>query len=271
MPWYSIKRNSLFTSIVLGVLLACLHFTGAGATDTSINAKVCGGNPDPKLRIAQPKSDSLVKNPAVTIRGTVKNASQVEVRIDGALNNVFGIGASQVAYSTDVQLSEGSHTVGLTAIGICSGEDTVELVVTYQPKAKPSQGSQVNTAVGGSSSDNNSSSVTEGIPTPSTETSDSIPAPNVPTVFQPYLGNISNDLGLQQTFDSGVLKGAARIVLVAAAGTIAVAAGALAPTLIAALPPVKSFYKHHKHHGRFIIGTTLRLFSVPLFLAAYFL
>lgn len=102
------------------------------------------------LLIAQPASDSVVVDTLLPLSGTVTQATQIEITIDGQFNGVVPLNAAATSFATTVQLSPGTHTIGLTAVDACQiANATDQVVVTYQmpPANGGSIGGQTVTAV----------------------------------------------------------------------------------------------------------------------------
>lgn len=139
------------SSMILGLLMAgqaAAYTSGAGSI---IGATICVNSS--AIVLIQPVSDSVVASPSVTLQGTVQQASQIEVRVDGVFDSTIPISIGQTAFSGSVELSQGTHTIMLTAVNSCSGisADT-SVVVTYTPATSPqtpSNGSEVPTDAGG--------------------------------------------------------------------------------------------------------------------------
>lgn len=143
-------------AIVLSLLpvgLASAQTAGAGSL---IGATICGSSSS--IVLAQPISDSIVTLSTVSLQGSVHQASQIEVRVDGTFDSTIPISVGQTAFSGSVELSAGTHTILLTAINVCSGSNAeATAVVTYTaPPEIPSGG-------GGSSTPTNTGVVSQGV------------------------------------------------------------------------------------------------------------
>ena len=97
---YHVANAKLF---LLAGVVAVLGLSIAGesvqATDTTVSTTVCNGSATGslQLKISRPDSEIVVSSSSATLRGTVKNASQIVVEIDDAFNSVIPLGNSQVA------------------------------------------------------------------------------------------------------------------------------------------------------------------------------
>ncbi|RYF72752.1 MAG: hypothetical protein EOO39_11600 [Cytophagaceae bacterium] len=159
MPGLGVKthaqRKSSFFFLAILFAALTLFFGGTPAhaqSSTSVNATICASSSS--VTISQPVSDSVVTEPVLTIRGTVKQASQIEVMIDDVYDGVIPLGDNQAIFESQLQLSPGTHTIRLKAIDYCQTADSVAtVVVTYtQPPVSSSVGNQTDTATGDSQS-----------------------------------------------------------------------------------------------------------------------
>lgn len=103
------------------------------------------------LILTQPTNDSVVRDQAVPISGTVRQATQLEIYVDTMLDKVIPIGAGDTTFSTTVQLTEGTHTLRVVAVDICQiGNGEASAVVTHQPLVtQGSSGANVPTTISG--------------------------------------------------------------------------------------------------------------------------
>lgn len=94
------------------------------------------------LSVAQPVSDSVVVDATLPVTGTVAQANQIEITIDGQFDGVIPLSAAATTFSTTVQLTPGTHTVRLTALDACQIANAVGIVVvTYQAPPTTATGS----------------------------------------------------------------------------------------------------------------------------------
>jgi len=137
MQWHSVrnqKRNNVFGRSVFtglaGILLSAAFALPVYAVDNQIGAVVCGaGSPGASIDITQPTDDSVVNQAVTTFRGTLNNTSQIVVEIDGDYVSTVAIGSNQTDFATDISLSEGTHTIVMTANDICGVQDASDSVV----------------------------------------------------------------------------------------------------------------------------------------------
>lgn len=121
--------GGIVCAFVLSVLLSA---NTNAQPSTSVNATICASSSS--VTITQPMSDSVIVDPTVAIRGTVTQASQIEVLVDGVYDGVIPLDVGQSTYESQVQLSTGTHTITLKAIDYCQSADSVATtVVTYTP------------------------------------------------------------------------------------------------------------------------------------------
>lgn len=150
------KNNWLQLLLAVGasylVVLCVLAMPVAAQAGSMVGATVCTSTST--ITLDAPISDSIVTTPTVALSGSVTQASQVEVRIDGAFDNTIQLNMGQTTYSGSAQLSPGTHTIEVTAISICPGSSgTASSVVTYEvPPQTPSTGGSTPTNVGGGAS-----------------------------------------------------------------------------------------------------------------------
>lgn len=267
-------RNSVFGRGVLawlaGVLLSGVIALPAMATDNEIGAVVCGtGSSGASLTIDQPKDDSVVNQALTTFRGTINNTSQIVVEIDGKYVSTVAIGSNQTTFATDVSLSQGTHTIMMTANDICGLHDASDsVVITYQPSGEPSSGGTVPTVV---------------------EPAVNAPAPNGEPIPQqdvyhqlqqiPVLGpavsfikKIAVSTGLEATVSRGnAIVGASRVIITTAALTSVVMASTLAPLAIQSVPGVSLLFNVASHNSLLYTGWVIRGLGVLAMAFAYFL
>lgn len=136
---------SLFVP-VFGIVYGAPH---ASAQGTEVGAVVCG--PASTVTLTSPTSDSVVTDAAIPIEGTVSQASQLEVRIDGAFDSVVPLSMGQTTFAASVQVAAGTHTIAVTALNVCAGPNgTASAVITYTPKPQtPSTGTGTPTTIEG--------------------------------------------------------------------------------------------------------------------------
>lgn len=145
------RKSNLFFAFCL-VILCSVTVAGvinlqAYAQSTSVNAVICAASPS--IVIAEPSSDSVITEPMVVFRGTVSQASQIVIEIDGQYAGVEPLNVGQLSYDVSTQLPRGTHTVTLTAVNSCGGANTsASSVVTFTPPpSTPSDGGATPTGV----------------------------------------------------------------------------------------------------------------------------
>lgn len=192
--------------------------------DSRVEVMICPTAGQSSLSIDEPKSDSVVGEPKVKIKGAAESLSQIDFFIDETYNDTIALGYSATEYEHVVSLNPGTHTIKLVAHDSChQTTHTQSVVVTYAPKATPSDGSDTPTdvpAAGGSKPVNpgNPSTTTPKITEPP-ETS--IPGLGlIPT--PPTPADIARGLDLDTSF-GGEVKGIWRSAAVVA-GFLMVAA-----------------------------------------------
>lgn len=121
-------------SAALGVLVF-----GAGASaQTTIDAVVCssGSESTAVLSLARPESGLVSETPDISVDGTVRDLTQIQVTIDDRYSSTIPINARQTDFSAVISLPHGTHAVKLTGIDICQIKNpAVEFVATYEPAA----------------------------------------------------------------------------------------------------------------------------------------
>ncbi len=148
---------SLATLGVAGSLLLLIAFAphvGALDTGTPVGATVCQGGS--AVTLTQPVSDSTVTEATVPLAGSVTQANQIEVYIDDVFDSVIPLTLGQSTFTGSAQIVQGTHTIKVVAIDICSGVNgTFSSIVTYEPPPDtvPSTGGETPTDVGGGDND----------------------------------------------------------------------------------------------------------------------
>lgn len=119
------------------------------AQGSDVVATICA--PTSMVTLVEPVSDSVVTNTTVSINGTVNQANQIEIRIDGVFDSVIPLAIGQTSFSGSVQITAGTHTIEATALNICAGPNgTASAVVTYTPPPQtPSTGTGTPTTIEG--------------------------------------------------------------------------------------------------------------------------
>ncbi len=136
MYGYAAKNRSvavLLLPLIIGSGIVASGIMAAPVqAQTMVSTTICRNSST--VTISSPQSDSVVTSPFVTLSGTVAQAGQIEVYIDGVFDSVVPLSVAQTTFQTSVQLSTGTHTIKLVAIDSCestNGETT--MVLTYTP------------------------------------------------------------------------------------------------------------------------------------------
>ena len=153
MHGLAVVNNSRRFLIAL-LVAVCLVLGGAASRASAQDGSVIGATicaPSSVITLDSPVSDSVVTESTVQLSGTIAQASQVEVQVDGVFDSTIQLTIGQSAYAGSVQLTAGTHTIMVTAVSICPGASgTASAVVTYEPPPyAPSTGEQTGTNVGG--------------------------------------------------------------------------------------------------------------------------
>ena len=131
---------ALFTNLML--------VSTSRAADTTVTTQVC--NPSygstAQIDITSPVNDSVVNQNSVTLSGSLKDVTQIDVTIDGNYDQTVAIASGQTTYSTTVNLAVGTHTIEVTGNDMCGITDPVDsTVVTYEVTAQPTTGTETPT------------------------------------------------------------------------------------------------------------------------------
>lgn len=140
MPGYiaSAARSLIVVAALLLSFGSASVYALTNNGSTTIDAILC--NPASTIAITAPVSDSIVTNPSVPLEGTVTQSNQIEVYIDTVFDHIIPTTPGQTSFSDSVQLTEGTHTVKVVAINVCTGANgESQAVVTYQ---KPQTGGE---------------------------------------------------------------------------------------------------------------------------------
>ena len=279
MPWpvTDVRNNSLrliFAGLVAGACVAWLPTVPLAAVDSQIGVSVCGADvPAAQIDITQPLGDSVVGQSPVTFRGTVANATQIEVEINGEYSATFALGPNSTTFEQDVTLQVGTNTVAMTANAICGGQSATDsAVVTFQPATEPTSGGTIPTVLDGT--------VTlDGSPQVETETTENDDVAKMIDQI-PIIGaavNIVSDfattIGLEATVtgnNTSVAAGTARVALTVAALSSIVMAGSVAPIAAQAIPGVSEYFNVRSHRSMLYLGWIVRGVGLVALILAYF-
>jgi hypothetical protein len=268
------RRNSVLgrTSVawLTGILISCAIAWPAAAVDSEVGAIVCGtGSPGAAIDITQPNDDSVVDQAITTFRGSINNTSQIIVEIDGDYVSTVAIGSNQSVFDTDISLSEGTHTIKMTANDICGTMDASDsVVITYQPDTNPSNGETTPTEV-------------DGEPNVTVVTDEQIEDDDIAQRIEqlPLIGaavsvvaDFVNISGLESTVSTGnVTVGVARVGITVAALTSVVMASSLAPVAAQALPGLAESFNISSHRSMIYLGWAIRGAGILTMAIVYFL
>lgn len=240
----------------------------AYAVESEIGVVVCGGSvPAAQVAITEPVSDSIVTQATTTLRGTVANATQIEVAVDGDYSQTFSVGANDTSFETDLTLVEGTHTITMTAIGICGSQNaTDEIVLTFQREAEPSAGAttptEIDTGDGGVV-------IADGHIDDGHEKFGQ--APLVGAVVNGIAG-FTRVIGLENTVNTtNPLVGISRIGVTVVALVSVVMASSLAPIAAQFVPGVSELFNATNHRSMLYLGWVIRGVGVLALALAYFL
>lgn len=265
------RSNPLFAfclAILCSVTATCVISLQASAQSTSVNAVICAGSSS--ITIAEPVSDSVITEPMVVFKGTVSQASQIVIEVDGQYAGVEPLNIGQLSYEVTTQLPRGTHTITLTAVDSCGGTNTsASSIVTFTPPpSTPSDGGATPTGV------NDGTQPQDGV-TISGETADPIQPPSsgiLPgPVAEAFNGVLEwlNIAPLDHSADTESrmsLFGAVTIAL----GTYIATVG-VATTLITHVASMSWFDRYKKKDRYKIAGRGFRIFGGLLVVIGFFL
>ncbi len=253
--------------LAIGSVVSNFLVVSASATDSEIGVVVCGASvPSTQIDITEPVSDSIVSQAVTTFRGTVANATQIEIAVDGNYSQTLAIGATDATFETSLTLTEGTHTVTMTAIGICGSQNTVDtIVLTYHQQGDPSNGDVTPTDL------NTGVAVTD----------DPIHPDNTPQLLADVpllaavmgaMADFARAIGLEATMQkTNVAVGVSRIGVTVVALTSVVMASSLAPIAAQSLPGLSELFNTASHRSMLYLGWIIRGLGVFVFVLAYFL
>lgn len=269
------RSSAALLGLVLTLSFIVLPGRPVQAVDTQIGVEVCGSvTPASTVTIQSPLNDSVVDQPTVTIRGVATNATQVVIEVDDQYSSTVAMPTDSTAFTSDVALAQGTHTITAEAFGICGGassEDSV--VVTYQPATTPSNGGNVPTEVGGGGVTVN----------PDAVVSEAISKEEVGNPFAqlPVIGgavnlvtNFADTIGLSGTFsanDASPIVGTARVAVTVAAVTTVVMAGSIAPVAVQTVPGISEVFHASSHRSMIYLEWVIRGVGVLALALSYFI
>lgn len=280
MPWCneSVRSNVKLLALFAGALLysTVLLPASALATDTDIGVTICGAAvPAAQVSITQPINDSVVNQPNITFRGSVTNATQIEVSIDAQYTSTVSIGQGEGTFQFDTTLPVGTHTVSVKANALCDGEGASDsIVVTHTPAVE-----QPSTGVGTPTSLDDGQTTLDGTPVVTEEVDEDSFVRAMEQL--PVIGSAINvvydfaaTIGLESTVVSGnvpAITGAARVGITVAALTSVVMASSLAPLAVQSVPGVSELFNATSHRSMVYLGWVIRGIGVLAMALAYFI
>lgn len=272
----SSKQRWMVPLVAVGLLVQSLFcWSVVAAVSTDVGVSICGDDvPAAGISISEPINDSVVSLAENPFRGTVENATQIEVTIDGQYNNTISIGANVTTFETSLTLSEGTHTISMTANAICGAPNATDsIVITYQPAVQPSAGNSTPTTLDGATT-------LDGTPVEQTigiEQNDFAQQINQLPIIGAAINMVTNfadDIGLQATIagnNTPVITGAARVGLTVVAITSVVMASTLAPIAATSIPGVSELFSVHSHRSMLYLEWVIRGLGVLALALAYFI
>lgn len=277
MRWRGVRRStrsSVFGRVAFawltGLMLSGALAWPVMATDNQIGAVVCGvGSPGASISITQPTDDSVVNQAITTFRGAVNDTSQIVVEIDGNYVSTVAIGSNQTAFATDISLSEGTHTIVMTANDICGVHDaSASIVITYQPIVEPSSGAMTPTVVD-SQLEHANKPEEQIAPNDITHQLQQIP---VIGSAVDMVQNFVAATGLESTVSTGnVVVGVSRVGLTVVALTSITMASSLAPLAAQTVPGIGQIFNLASTRSLLYLGWVIRGVGVLVMAFAYFL
>ena len=267
-----IRKSNTFLLLSVGALLCALFVMVTGmkvsAQSTSVNAIICTAGSS--VAINEPASDSIVTEPLIVLKGSVNQASQIVIEIDGEYSGVEPLAAGQNQYEITVQLPRGTHTIKLTAVDTCGGTNAAaSSVITYTPPpSSPSDGGTTPTGVNDGTQPQDGVTISGESIEPVRSSSGSIlPAP-VTETFNDVLKwlNIAPIDHSDPTESRMSLLGAITI----AVGTYMATIG-IATTVITQVASLSWFDRYKKSNRYSIASRGFRILGVLLIISGFFL
>lgn len=270
------KSVSRLTSLTIAsAFMVIAYVLPTSAVDSQITVSICGSQvPAAQITIDEPLSDSVVSTSALTVRGTVASASQIELQIDEQYVSSLAIGSGQTTFEIDTTLNPGTHTIQAIASGICGGQDATDsIVVTYRPEAEqPSNGDSTSTEVEGGIVVNPEGTKPEEIP--QNDVAQAIEAIPVVGPVVNMVSDFATAIGLTNTIagnNTSPVVGIARVGVTVVAITTVVMAGSIAPVAAQALPGVSELFNVNSHRSMIYFGWVIRGVGALAMALAYFL
>lgn len=222
------------TVAILGVSTVASHRVFA---ETEIQTAICGTSSGASLTITTPMSGDTLTLLPITISGLVKDASQIDVTVDGVYDSTIPIGATQTDFIFDLNLEKGTHTVHFVANDRCHYKNgTADLVLTYDAGSSTSNGGEEPTTTvvnqgTASASGTNTSGIGSGVQigtqteTSTSSTSSSGDRNPIAVLIEP-LHAVATALDVDSTLKDGAPQGALRVSLIVS-GAFMASAGSM--------------------------------------------
>lgn len=263
------RHQAIYLATLLAVLVAlCLPVAVTNAVNSEVGVTVCSGSSPPaEVQITEPNDDSVVSQSTIDLRGSVANASQIEIQVDGQYSSTLAVGAAQTTFETQVSLAVGTHTILVIANPICQGPNAQDsIVITYEPETQPSDGGSTPTDVGGGVVVGDGSEDDQNIETAGVR--------QIPIIGAAVglVTDFSAFSGLDATIPANnTVVGVFRVALTIAALTLIVAASTVAPLFLQAFPGISELFNTNSSRRRAYVGWILRVGGVLLMGLVYFL
>ncbi len=146
MRWSAVGARVSLGAVLISLLLVPTVLA-ADIKGSNVYVMLCGDAVGASVSIATPVGDSVVSQPTLVLSGSVADASQIDVKVDGVYSSTIPLSMNQTTYSAPITLGSGTHTILLTANDICGIQDaTAQIVVTYTSNTTPTTGEDIPTA-----------------------------------------------------------------------------------------------------------------------------
>jgi hypothetical protein len=254
MEFTTVARKSssrLFAAgLLAGIIVGTLGLALPAKAQTSIvGATVCQSASS--ISLAQPVSDSTVTQPSIPLAGTVDQANQIEVYIDGALDSIIPLTVGQTSFVGSVALSLGTHTIKVVAVNVCPGPNgQVSSVVTYEqpPNTSPSTGETTPTNVGSQQGGETVSTKGGELPSDSTNGEGTLFPKQLALPFQRFLGWLNINTG--DTTESHGLSIWRAALVAGGLYLVVIGAATTAVQMVAGIPVITSILPSPTLSGR---------------------
>ncbi len=127
-------RAVVVSLFFLGLILSPVILAAAQTLAvTDIQTTVCGADSKPLVTIETPQSDTTVSSTSIVLAGSVQRASHIAVTVDGIYDQTVSLAANSERYQIDVNVTAGTRTIRLEAIGLCGESATAGVIVSVVP------------------------------------------------------------------------------------------------------------------------------------------